>query len=168
MRFTKLAGRRYTMTVVRERGPLLAPRQGPGYHDYLPHDAVHFLVEAEARLSGGIFGRIAAGDSNIFATADPALERKQRRREAKRTLGREEHADMARSEQLASRCPPLWEVRAGHLAALPEWLSEREATPAESELVDRILARLDIFASTWHALPVGASVGLEWPRALQK
>ena len=38
--FTKLKGHRYLMTVVRERGPELAPRQGPGYHDYLPHDAV--------------------------------------------------------------------------------------------------------------------------------
>jgi hypothetical protein len=48
-------GRRYVMTVVRERGPQLAPRPGPGYDDYLPHDAVHFLVEAEAGLSGGVF-----------------------------------------------------------------------------------------------------------------
>jgi hypothetical protein len=52
--FTKAPGRRYFMTVVRERGVPLAPRQGPGYHDYLPHDAVHFLVESEAGLSGGV------------------------------------------------------------------------------------------------------------------
>jgi hypothetical protein len=69
--FTKAAGRRYVMTVVRERGPRLAPRQGPGYDDHLPHDAVHFLVEAEARLSGGVFGQIAAGQNNIFWPADP-------------------------------------------------------------------------------------------------
>ena len=44
--FTKMTGRRYMMTVVRERGPRLAPRTGPGYDEHLPHDAVHFLVEA--------------------------------------------------------------------------------------------------------------------------
>ena len=44
--FTKLQGRRYLMTVVRDRGPELAPRQGPGYHDYLPHDAVQRTVAA--------------------------------------------------------------------------------------------------------------------------
>jgi hypothetical protein len=48
--FTKVAGCRYLMTIVRERGPQLASRHGPGYDDYLPHDAVHFIVEAEARL----------------------------------------------------------------------------------------------------------------------
>ena len=64
--FTKDSGRRYLMTVVRERGPELAPRHGPGYDEYLPHDAVHFLVEAEARLTGGAFGRIAAGRNNLF------------------------------------------------------------------------------------------------------
>jgi len=70
--FTKVAGRRYLMTVVRERGPQLAQRHGPGYDDYLPHDAVHFLAEVEARLSGGVFGRIAAGQSNIFWAAGPS------------------------------------------------------------------------------------------------
>ena len=40
--FTKAAGRRYVMTVARERGPRLASRHGPGYDDHLPHDAVPF------------------------------------------------------------------------------------------------------------------------------
>jgi len=82
--FTKAAGRRYVMTVVRERGPRLAPRQGPGYDDHVPHDAVHFLVEAEARLSSGVFGQIAAGHNNIFWPADPKAQRRQARRETKR------------------------------------------------------------------------------------
>src|SRR5947209_11365582 len=102
------------MTVVRERGPRLAPRQGPGYDDHLPHDAVHFLVEAEARLSGGVFGRVAAGRNNIFWPDDPRTRRRQARREARRTSSAAEHADMARSEALASVCQPLWELRAGH------------------------------------------------------
>jgi hypothetical protein len=105
--FTKVAGRRYLMTVVGDRGPQLAPRHGPGYDDYLPHDAVHFIVEAEARLSGGVFGPIAAGWSNIFWAADPRMLRHEKRREAKRRPSATKHADMARSEELAGICQPL-------------------------------------------------------------
>lgn len=160
--FTKLAGRRYRMAVVRERGPELAPRQGPGYDDYLPHDEVHFLVEAEAGLAAGVFGRIAAGRSNLFWAADPAVRKRQARREAKRSTSRAEHADMARSESLASVCEPLWNLRAGQRSELPDWFSSLAPDVGESPLVERILARLDAFATTWNALPPGGTVTLSW------
>jgi len=162
--FTKLAGRRYQMTVDRDRGPTLAPRNGPGYHDYLPHDAVHFLVEAEAHLSGGAFGRVAAGRNNIFWPADPTAIRRQARREAHRRPSAAEHADMARSEELASVCQPLWEFRTGRRADLPEWFTLVRTETLESTLVGRIIVRLDDFANRWHSLPIGGSVTLSWPR----
>lgn len=145
-------------------GPRLAPRHGPGYDDYLPHDAVHFIVEAEAHLSGGVFGRIAAGQSNIFWAADPRVLRRQVRREAKRRPSATERAQMARSEELASICRPLWELRAGHRRELPLWFSSLTPDSLEpSPLRERILARLDEFAARWHALPVGRSITLSWP-----
>ena len=152
------------MAVVREHGPELAPRQGPGYHDYLPHDAVHFLVEAEAGLTGGVFGRVAAGENQMFWPADPGLLRKTRRQEDKRSRTAREHADMGRSEELASLCQVLWEMRAGLRSSVPEWFSRVPDGAAESPLVRRILARLDSFASQWHALDPGRGVTLEWPR----
>lgn len=162
--FTKVAGCRYLMTVVRERGPQLAPRSGPGYDDYLPHDAVHFIVEAEARLSGGVFGRIAAGWGNLFWPADPSQLRRERRREAKRRPNATQHADMARSEALASVCQTLWELQAGHRRELPPWFSTATADLLESSpLRERIVARLDEFAARWHALVVGGSITLPWP-----
>ena len=162
--FTKLPGRRYLMTVVRERGPELAPRQGPGYHDYIPHDAVHFLAEAEARLAGGAFGRIADGQRNIFSPADPALRRREHRREKKHKPTPARRADMGRSEELAGLCQVLWEMRAGLRDALPEWAEGRApADRLDSPLVERILARLDEFAARWHALPPGGGVTLTWP-----
>ena len=145
--FTKLQGRRYLMTVVRDRGPELAPRQGPGYHDYLPHDAVHFMVEAEAALSGGVFGRVAAGQNNIFTTADPAIRRHHARREAKRRPRATDRADMARSEELASLCQPLWELRAGLRSELPPWTSRVDPDLPSSPLVTRIIDRLNEFAT---------------------
>jgi hypothetical protein len=163
--FTKGPGRRYVMTVMRERGPELAPRQGPGYDDYLPHDAVHFLVEAESRLAAGVFGQIAAGRNNLFWPADPAARRRQARKERKRKLKPRdgELADVARSEALASVCQRLWELRAGHRRELPDWFSRVPPGTLESPLVERILARLDEFAAQWHSLPGGGSVTLTWP-----
>ncbi|RKN37502.1 hypothetical protein [Streptomyces hoynatensis] len=157
--FTKAAGRRYLMRVVRERGPELAPRQGPGYDDHLPHDAVHFLVEAEAGLTRGVFGRIAAGGLNVFWPADPALRRREFRREARRRLTAADHAQMARSESLAGACRALWELRAGHRASAPAPLAGEDA-----RLAERIVARLDAFAARWHPLPENSGITLTWPR----
>ena len=161
--FTKIPARRYVMTVVRERGPELAPRQGPGYDDHLPHDAVHFLVEAEARLAGGVFGRIAAGHSNLFWPADPVARQHQARRERKWKPGQREQADMARSEALASLCSLLWKFRAGYRGELPPWFSRIEPGTLESPLVERILARLGDFAAQWGPLPEHGGITLPWP-----
>jgi hypothetical protein len=161
--FTKGPGRRYLLTVVREHGPELAPRHGPGYDDYLPHDAVHFLVEAEAGLSGGVFGRIAAGQSNLFWAADPAIRKRQARREARRRPTEAEHADMARSEKLASLCEPLWQLRAGHRSGLPDWFGALDPRLPQSPLVERVLTRLNDFATHWRPLPEGAGITLPWP-----
>ena len=160
--FTKLTGRRYRMSVVRERGPALAPRQPPGYDEYLAHEAVHMLVELEAGLAGGVFGRLAAGQSNILSTADPAAGPRQRRRERKRRATVQERDDMARSELLASACPPLWELRTGRRTEPPEWFSRLEPEVAASPLVDRIIERLHNFAARWHELPPGDGITLEW------
>ncbi len=161
--FTKMTGRRYMMTVVRERGPRPAPRTGPGYDEHLPHDAVHFLVEAEAHLSGGVFGRIAAGHSNIFWPAGPRAQRRQACRESKRTSSAAERADMGRSEDLAGVCQPLWELRTGHRREPPIWFGNVPPDVLRSPLVERILARLDEFAARWQALPAGGSITLPWP-----
>jgi hypothetical protein len=166
--FTKLAGGRYMVSVVREHGPELAPRNGPGHDDYLPHDAVHFLVEAEARLARGVFGQIAAGRNNIFWPVDQAQQRRQARREKKRKTRPDEVGDMTRSETLAGLCQALWEFRAGHRSALPDWHSWVQPDLLESPLVGRIVARLDEFASRWHPLLLNDSVTLTWPLPVRR
>lgn len=161
--FTKVRDRRYVLEVERERGPVLAPRQGPGYDEYLPHDAVHLIVESEAGLTQGVFGQLAAGRSNIFWPTDPADRRRQRRRETKRRASKAEGSEMARSELLASVCPPLWELRTGRRATPPEWFSSVEPGVLTSPLADRIMLRLDDFATRWHELSPGESMTVSWP-----
>jgi hypothetical protein len=118
----------------------------------------------KARLVGGVFGRIAAGENQMFWPANPGLLRKTRRREDKRSRTAREHAGMGRSEELASLCQVLWEMRAGLRSSAPEWFSRVPDGTAESPVVRRILARLDSFVSQWHAPEPGRSMTLEWPR----
>ncbi|MGH9155141.1 MAG: hypothetical protein ACRD1K_04680 [Acidimicrobiales bacterium] len=160
--FTKVEGGRYVMAASGIPGPALAPTQGPGYDEFLPHDVVHFLVENEAGLAGGVFGRVAAGRSTLFPTADPRERRHHRRRVAKQQLTGSEHEDMARSELLAGVCPPLWELRTGRRRQPPEWFTSFDPEILESPLVQRVLGRLDDFAARWAALPVGETITLLW------
>jgi hypothetical protein len=161
--FTKSSGRRYFMTVLRERGVELAPRQGPGYHDHLPHDAVHFIVESEAGLAGAVFGRLARGESNIFAARDGSVQRRVARREARRPRHPADEQDMARSELLASVALPIWELRAGHRSELPPWVHGAETGAVDADLLRRIMTRLDDFARQWSGLPIDGSMTLSWP-----
>ncbi|WP_030547091.1 hypothetical protein [Streptomyces albus] len=158
--FTKGPGTSYDIAVHRETGAALAPRNGPGGHPYLPHDLVHFLVEAEAGIELGVYGRLAAGDNGLFWPADPAERNKAaRRRKTKPAKSSPRaRADMERSEELAGIAVPVWEVRRGHAKTLPAYVRAKEIPP----VVDRIVTRLDEYANRWHALPVGGSLQLTW------
>ncbi|MGW8062837.1 hypothetical protein ACVV2G_11280 [Streptomyces ziwulingensis] len=158
--FTKGPGTSYDIAVHRETGAALAPRNGPGGHPYLPHDLVHLLVEAEAGIGLGVYGRLAAGDNGLFWPADPAERAKaNRRRRTKRPQPAPgAKADMARSEELAGIAVPVWEVRNGHTRELPAYVTAGEIPP----VIDRIVARLEEYAHRWHALPVGGSLTVTW------
>jgi hypothetical protein len=158
--FTKGPGTSYDIAVHRETGAALAPRNGPGGHPYLPHDLVHFLVEAEAGIKLWVYGRLAVGDNGLFWPADPAERGKAARR--RKTKGVQSSprakADMARSEELAGIAVPVWEVRSGHARELPAYVTAGEIPP----VVDRIVSRFDAYADRWHSLPVGDSLTLTW------
>jgi hypothetical protein len=158
--FTKGPGTSYEIAVHREAGAELAPRNGPGGHPYLPHDLVHFLVEVEAGIALGVYGRLAAGDNGMFWPADPAerVRAARRRRTRRPTSSPAAKADMVRSEKLAGIAVPVWEVRRGHLRELPAYVTAQEIPP----VVDRIVARFDDFADRWHGLPVGGSLEVTW------
>ena len=52
--FTKVDVKRYEITIVREHGPALLPRYGPGYDDLMPHDLAHYLVEESYGIELGV------------------------------------------------------------------------------------------------------------------
>jgi hypothetical protein len=133
--------RRYDVYVSRDRAPDLFIRSAPGYDDWLPHDVLHFVAESEYGLDGGVFGDLAAGgNARTFIPVDPALVAKTWRRQR---MKRTRLPNGRRSEQLAAGLEHGWRART---------------------LEPRLLETLDALAETWHALPTGGTLTLEWPR----
>jgi hypothetical protein len=138
--FTKRDSRRYSVHVERERAPDLWCGS-IGYDDWLPHDLLHFVAEAGFGLDGAVFGDLAAGgNARIFQPVDKTLVAKLWR---KQRIHRTRLPEGRRSEERA------WELETGWRArTLPPQLEQK----------------LDDLAARWHALQVGGSLTLEWPR----
>jgi hypothetical protein len=138
--FAKKGARGYAVEVRRDRYPDLWCGS-IGYDDFLPHDLLHFVAEAEFGLDGAVFGDLAAGgNARIFQAFDQALTAKMWR---KQRISRTRLPDGRRSEELVGELERGWRAR-----TLPPQLQQK----------------LDDLAARWHALQVGGSLTLEWPR----
>jgi hypothetical protein len=141
--FTKTDGRRYGVYVQRDKAPDLW-LFGPGYHERLPHDLLHFVAEAEFGLDGAIFGDVAAGgNARIFLPVDKSLVAKMWR---KKRMHKVVLPDGRRSEELTTV------------------LARAVATRTYPEELAPVVAKLDKLAVRWEALACGESITLDWPR----
>ena len=146
VRFVRTGARRYAIVARPAGGEQLIMDPAPGYDSYLPHDLVHYAVEAELGLRLGIYGRLASGGSG-FRGGNAAAQRKRKRREAAlRTTG---HADMARSEALTSLLEIVWKVRHGLLGEVPVWCSDLDPAADQGQDAERVLRLLDKVAFSW-------------------
>jgi hypothetical protein len=137
--FRKTGLRRYGVWVERERGPALMGDPAPGFDEFLPHDRLHFVAEAERGLDGAVFGPLAAGHAGSFWPVDQALVRKAMRRRKKtrvRPRGR-------RSELLAAILERAWNAKHGRGALPEDWIEQLAAARAEPADVERIVSSLD-------------------------
>jgi hypothetical protein len=138
--FVKTGGRRYAVRVSRERAPDLWCGS-IGYDDWLPHDLLHFVAEAEFGLDAGIFGDLASGgNARILIPVDKELVAKTRRKER---IRKPRLPDGRRSEELAGELERGWREKA---------------------LSSELQQKLDDLAARWHSLQVGEWLTLEWPR----
>lgn len=172
--FRRTGKRRYAVIVAvpgRER-QVMDP--APGYDDDIPHDLVHYVVEAELRLFTGVFGRAAQGagtfldrDSQASPRERARQRRKQRRREESFRARDDSAREMATSERLAALCDVAFRRRHGQR---PDPLRTAPAveTPDDLAKVERVVQRLDLLAPLWRALPIGGELVFEWPRAEPK
>lgn len=161
--FVKTADRRYGVLVERERAPEVVMHPAPGYDDYLPHDLLHFVAEAEWKLNGAVFGQLAAGgDAGTFFPVDQSQvaramrQRKRHKRRAGKPKGR-------RSEVLANILDHAWNARRGRKPLPRDWKEQLDSARVSRERLESVLDRLDELAARWHSLRVGDQLTLEWP-----
>jgi len=167
--FKRTGVRRYAVIVAVPGGPTRAADPAPGYDDDVPHDLVHYVVEAELRLANGVYGRAARGAGTFVTTAEHDVgrqrvrqQRKQYRRErALRSQGGRPAAEMATSERIAALSDVAWRRKAGQR---PDALRAAPVLrPGDQKSVERVVARLDVLAPLWRALPVGGELVFDWP-----
>jgi hypothetical protein len=168
--FKRTGERRYAVIVSIPGGPTRAADPAPGYDDDIPHDLVHYIVEAELGLTNGVYGRAARGAGTFIATAERDISPRQRMRDQRKQLKRERalrarggtaEAEMATSERIAALGDVAWRRKAGQrpdaLRAAPAQRSD------DAPCVERVVARLDALAPLWRALPVGGELVFDWP-----
>ncbi|HTV25913.1 MAG TPA: hypothetical protein VMG12_44755 [Polyangiaceae bacterium] len=173
VRFSRSGARRYAVIVTVAGEPVRTMDPAPAYDDDIPHDLVHYLVEAELGLMEGVFGRAARGGGTFIPTAEPGASPKERARQQRKQRRRErgfdardarQAADLSESERLAQLCDVAWRRKHGQrpdpLRSAPVLLDEDAAA------VERVVARLDAVAPLWRALPVGHELVFDWPSAV--
>lgn len=169
--FCRTGERRYAVVIDVPGREAQTMNPAPGFDVSIPHDLVHYVVEAELGLSAGVYGRAAAGGGTFYAAAEPVdarararARRKQARRE--RTLDRDDERDeqLKTSERLAALCDLAWRRRHGQRPA--PGLSPVTAPISEDDRarVARVVARLDRLAPLWEQLPIDGRLSFEWPR----
>lgn len=170
-RFKRTGERRYAVEVVVPGVGVQALSPAPGYDDDIPHDLVHYIVEAELRLETGVFGRAAKGAGTFVRRPEggelSAREQaRQRRKQQKRESGlraRDEARgrEMETSERLAAICDVAWRRRHGQRA--DPLRKAPEISAEDAARVQRVVERLDAVAPLWRALPVGGELVFQWP-----
>ena len=153
--FTRTAERRYRVSV---EGPGLVPsymEPAPGYDDRLPHDIVHFVVENELGVAGGVFGQLAAGGH--AGTFHPTGEHKKMRvaRRGER-LAKAHQDDAVLSERLVDLACRMW--RHG----VPDVMPAGTPGGVSADDLRRVCRALDAASAEWSRLGVGESMTMEW------
>lgn len=169
--FRRTGARRYAVIVTLSGEPPRVMDPAPGYDDDIPHDLVHYLVEAELGLTFGVYGSAERGAGTFVRTSDGTgtarerarMQRKQQRREQALRAHDARHADeMARSERLAGLCDLAWRRKHGQK---PDPGRPAPMTKAEDAVnVERVVTRLDAIAPLWRGLPIDAELVFVWPQ----
>lgn len=120
--FKRTGARRYAVIVSVSHGAERVMDPAPGYDDDIPHDLVHYVVEAELGFTRAVFGRAAQGGGTFVAREAEGLSarararqrRKQQKREGSlRAIDEASAHEMAASEQLAGLCDVAWRRKHG-------------------------------------------------------
>jgi len=172
--FRRTGERRYSVTVeaVDKRPQTMDP--APGFDPYIPHDLVHYVVEAELGLTSGVFGRAANGGGTFIPSGGgpthqsprerARARRKQLHREASlRGADERGQRDLVNSERLAAVSDLFWRRHQGQVPDPSRPAPDCSLSADDAKRVDRIVARLAALAPLWNQLPVGGELAFIWP-----
>jgi hypothetical protein len=173
--FRRTGERRYAVIVQVGEGPAQVMDPAPGFDAHIPHDLVHYVVEAELGLTRGVFGRAARGGGTFIPVGSTGLRardqararRKQQRREASlRHTDEERQGEMVTSERLAAVSDLFWRRRQGQVPDASRPAPASTLSPFDAERVERVVTRLELVAPMWNQLPVGGELVFTWPSAV--
>jgi hypothetical protein len=171
--FRRTGERRYSVTVEIAGQVPQRVDPAPGFDPYIPHDLVHYVVEAELGLSSGVFGRAAKGAGTFIVASSNDQSPRERARARRRQLQREAslaradrkgEQEMVTSERLAAVSDLLWRRRHGQV---PD--SSRpgpDCSAEDTKRVERIVDRLAALAPLWNRLPIGGALSFAWPSSI--
>lgn len=168
--FRRIGERRYAVVVEVPGKGAQTMNPAPGFDEHIPHDLVHYVVEAELGLEAGVFGRAARGGGTFYA-AEPATnsreQARRRRKQARREQGlrraRAYEEQLTTSERLAYLCDVAWRRRHGQRPDPAFWQPSSPVSTLDAARVERVVSRLDELAPLWNQLPVGGELALTWP-----
>jgi hypothetical protein len=144
IRLQRLSNDRHRLTVERADGARVERELET--RSTLLHDLVHYAVEAEAGISDGFWGRLAAG-----ADFDDLL------REAEAPASR----GLWLAESLVGPMQAVWKQRLDPDRYVEQ--ARRAAPFVDRAFVDRVLARLRALWGHWGATPFHEALELDWP-----
>lgn len=179
--FRRTGERRYSVEAQREGAPDLVRHSAPGYDQFVPHDMMHLVVEAQLGLTRGVFGQLASGGNAgsfipLKQTGQETARARTRAKSRGAKLMRQGQDELALSERAAYLCWIEWMARSrsselrnrAHVMALHAAQVKDNATAADRRAmsqskVDRICGHLDQLSSHWSKLEIGASMSVSWP-----
>ena len=142
----------------------------PGFDEHIPHDLVHYVVEAALGLEGGVFGRAARGGGTFYAAKTTTNSREQarrRRKQARREQGlRRERANeeqLETSERVAYLSDIAWRRRHGQRPDLSFAPPGSPISALDAARIQRVVPLLDELAPQWNQLAAGGELAFTWP-----
>jgi hypothetical protein len=167
--FRRTGERRYAVVVEVPGQPAQTMNPAPGFDPHIPHDLVHYVVEARLGLAAAVFGRAARGGGTFYAeAATPSREQaRKRRKQARREHGlRRERANeeqLQTSERIAYLSDIAWRRRHGQRPD-PRYASPSlPISPLDAERVEQVVSVLDELAPQWNQLTTGGELTFNWP-----
>jgi len=168
--FRRTGDRRYAVIVQVPGRAAQTMNPAPGFDAHIPHDLVHYVVEAVLGLEAGVFGRAERGGGTFYTAATAGNSREQardRRKQARRERGlRRESASeqqLETSERIAYLSDIAWRRRHGQRPDLNYAPPSSPISELDARRIARVVSVLDELASEWNQLGTGGELTFTWP-----